>query len=116
MGTFLYRKLLRMCVLVCPEELKQECHVLLAQIDNTNPMVLTHIWDEFTRSRPSGYGANGVIVYFLMLRYSKLNKERKLRIEQTILTKQGLPGYWKLIQTLLFFLAESPLKICLLFH
>jgi len=118
MASFLYRKLLRMCVLLCPEELKQKCDVLIARIDNTNPLVLTNLWDSLKPSSPNRYGAHDVTVYFLILWHSKLEREHKLRIEQIIVTKlwSSLPGFGELTQTLLLFLAESPLKVCLFFY
>ena len=118
MTSFLYRKFLRMCVSLCPEELKLESDALTAKIDTTNSLVLANLWDSLKPSSPNRYGAHEVTIYFSMLWRSKLKKKEKLALEKIIVRERwsALPGFGELIKTLLFFLAESPLKVCLLFN
>lgn len=117
MTSFLYRKFLRKCVLLCPEELKLESDLLSARIDTTNPLVLANLWDSLKPSSSNRYGAYDVAIYFSMLWHSNLKKKEKLALEKMIIGKRWplLPCFGELIKTLLFFLAKSPLKICLLF-
>lgn len=118
MASFLYRKFLRMCVLLCPEQLKLESDVLAARIDTTNPLVVANLWDSLKPSTPNRYSAHEVTIYFLILWHSKLKRKHKLALEKMIVRKRWpvLPGFGELIKTLLFFLADSPLRVCLLFY
>lgn len=118
MASFLYRKCLRMCVLLCPEELKLESDLQAARIDSTNPLVVANLWDSLKPSTPNRYGAHEVTIYFSILWHCKLKTKEKLALEKTIVRERWpvLPGFGELMKTLLFFLADSPLKVCLLFY
>ena len=118
MASFLYRKFLRMCVLLCPEKLKLESDALTARIDTTNPLVVANLWDSLQPSTPNRYGAHEVTIYFSMLWHSQLRTKQKLELEEIIVRERWpvLPGFGELIKTLLFFLADSPLKVFLLFY
>lgn len=114
MASFIYRKLLRTCVLVYSSGLYR--WTALPIIYNDNPLALAHLWDTTFASLRSPYQAMPVIIYFFVLWNSKLSKENKLRIEATILNKKWkqMPGFGGLIKALLCLIAKAPRKVVLL--